>query len=101
VGNFYVIPGSPAELWDAKVYMATHDRARLRIQSNLGKEQFVISVVGSPFLHHNEWREHAFLMRALANVISQPSGDAHNFQLFVLGHSNSSNHYADALQVRV
>ena len=104
-GNFFVIPGSPLDVWEAKEYMLTHSRASLRANHNLGANELAIAVVGSPFLYDGLWREHALVMQALARVLpSLGGGDAaaktsRRIHLFVMGHGNQFSNYGAALQV--
>lgn len=102
-GNFFVIPGSPVEVWTAEEYKLTHSRVSLRAQYRVRSEDFVIAVVGSPFLYHGLWREHALVMRALARTVSTvgdalPKGGG-RIQLLIIGHGNQGSTYGAALQV--
>lgn len=102
-GNFFVIPGSPFEAWEAEEYMLTHSRDTLRAQYQLESNDFAIAVVGSPFLYHGLWKEHALVMRALARALPALC-DAQNkglrsTHLFVIGHGNQSSSYGAAVQV--
>lgn len=102
-GNFFVIPGSPVEVWTAEEYKLSHSRESLRALHRLRPYDSVIAVVGSPFLYHGLWREHALVMRALARVILK-LGDASSksgrrFQLLIVGHGNQSRSYGATLQV--
>ena len=103
-GNFFVIPGSPLDVWKAKEYMRTHSRSSLRANHNLGPNEFAIAVVGSPFLYDGLWREHALVMRALVRVLPLLGGDTtaktlRRTHLFVMGHGNQFSNYGAALQV--
>lgn len=104
-GNFFVIPGSPAEVWTAEEYKLTHSQASLRAQYLVRPEDLVVAVVGSPFLYHGSWREHALVMRALARAHSRVGASSPNggrrIQLLVFGNGNHSSSYGDALQVRI
>lgn len=103
-GNFFVIPGSPVEVWMAEEYKLTHSLVSLRAQYAVRPEEFVIAVVGSPFLYHGWWREHALVMRAMARALStvgdnSPKGGSRSIQLLIIGHGNHSSSYGAALQV--
>ncbi|XP_073396654.1 uncharacterized protein [Physcomitrium patens] len=102
-GNFFVIPGSPLEVWTAENYKITHSRDSLRAQYGVHHDSSVITVVGSPFLYHGLWREHALVMRSLARSVST-FGDASTkgdrlIQLFIIGHGNQSSSYGASLQI--
>jgi hypothetical protein len=102
-GNFFVIPGSPIEVWTAEKYKLSHSRERLRAQYRLQPDDSVIAVVGSPFLYHGLWREHALVMRALARAVSKvcdvSTKGGRRIQLLIIGHGNQSSSYGAALQV--
>lgn len=102
-GNFFVIPGSPQEVWMAEEYMLSHSRESLRAQHGFRSDDFVIAVVGSPFLYQGMWREHALVMRAFTRSRKEYDHASHNprrrFQLLIFGHGNQSSSYGDILQV--
>ena len=103
-GNFFVIPGSPTEVWTAEKYKLSHSQEGLRAQYRLRPDDSVVAIVGSPFLYHGLWREHALVMRALARAVSRVLDDASpkggkRFHLFIIGHGNQSSSYGSALQV--
>ncbi|PKA48054.1 hypothetical protein AXF42_Ash015817 [Apostasia shenzhenica] len=50
-GNFYVIPGSPADVWMAKRYMASHSRQFLRKAYGFQEDDLIIVIIGSDFLY--------------------------------------------------
>jgi len=96
-GNFFVIPGSPVEVWTAEEYKLTHSQDSLRAKYAVRPDEFVVAVAGSPFLYHGSWREHALVMRALARAVSPKGG--RRIRLSIVGHSNHSSSYGAALQV--
>ena len=103
-GIFLVIPGSPTEVWTAEKYSLSPSREGLRAQYRLRPDDSVIAIVGSPFLYHGLWREHALVMRASARALIKVLGDASpkdgkRFHLFIIGHGNQSSSYGSALQV--
>ena len=87
-GNFYVIPGSPEEVWKAK----TLDFPR--------KDDIVISIVGSQFLYKGQWLEHALLLQALRPLFSGYNTESYNshLKIIVLGGESASN-YSVAIEV--
>lgn len=87
-GNFYVIPGSPEEVWKAK---------NLEFPQ---KDDVVISIVGSQFLYKGQWLEHALLLQALRPLFSgyySESSSSH-LKIIVLGGESASN-YSLAIEV--
>uniref|UniRef100_A0A2N9FPT6 Glycosyl transferase family 1 domain-containing protein n=1 Tax=Fagus sylvatica TaxID=28930 RepID=A0A2N9FPT6_FAGSY len=69
VGNFFVIPGSPTEAWEADTVMALH-KDNLHIKMGYEPEDVVIAIVGSQFLYRGLWVEHAIILQALLPVLS-------------------------------
>lgn len=87
-GNFYVIPGSPEEVWKAK---------NLEFPQ---KDDVIISIVGSQFLYKGQWLEHALLLQALRPLFSGYYQESHNshLKIIVLGGESASN-YSVAIEV--
>ncbi|KAL1198121.1 hypothetical protein V5N11_001206 [Cardamine amara subsp. amara] len=81
-GNFYVIPGSPEEVWKAK---------NLEFPQ---RDDVVISIVGSQFLYKGQWLEHALLLQALQPLFSGYYLESHNshLKIIVLGGESASNY---------
>ncbi|KAJ0967122.1 hypothetical protein J5N97_024039 [Dioscorea zingiberensis] len=50
-GNFYVIPGSPLDVWAANHYLAAHSRHQFRIDYGYNDDDLIILVVGSYFFY--------------------------------------------------
>jgi hypothetical protein len=102
-GNFFVIPGSPLEVWESEQYMMRHSWKSLRTQAGLEPDCFVIVMVGSPVLYHGMWREHAIVIRAVARALSileaSPNKESSPVHLLVYSSGNTSSAYGEALQV--
>ncbi|CAN8248168.1 unnamed protein product [Cochlearia groenlandica] len=81
-GNFYVIPGSPEEVWKTK---------NLEFPQ---KDDVVISIVGSQFLYKGQWLEHALLLQALQPLFSGYNREIYSSRLkiIVLGGESTSNY---------
>ncbi|KAI4355160.1 hypothetical protein L6164_003958 [Bauhinia variegata] len=80
-GNFYVIPGSPAEPLEADAFMALQ-KDNLRIKMGYGSEDVIIAIVGSQFLYKGLWIGHAAVLQALLPLLAD----------FPLSEDNSSAH---------
>ncbi|CAK9192739.1 unnamed protein product [Sphagnum jensenii] len=102
-GNFFVIPGSPLEVWESEQYMMRHSWKSLRTQAGLEPDCFVIVMVGSPVLYHGMWREHAIVIRAVARALSileaSLNKESSPVHLLVYSSGNTSSAYGEALQV--
>lgn len=57
-GNFFVIPGSPIDVWAVESYSRTHSRSQLREGKGFSEQDMLILVVGSSF----------FLQRAIMEL---------------------------------
>ncbi|KAF5464390.1 hypothetical protein F2P56_014467 [Juglans regia] len=96
VGNFFVIPGSPAEAWEADTVMASH-KDNLHFRMGYEPEYAVIAIVGSQFLYKSLWLEHAIILQALLPVVLEfPLDNSSNSQLkiIVLSGDSTSNYGA-------
>ncbi|KAF7826114.1 Glycosyl transferase [Senna tora] len=80
-GNFYVIPGSPAEPLEADAFMASQ-KDNLRTEMGYGPEDLIIAIVGSQFLYKGSWLGHAIVLQALSPLLAD----------FPLSKDNSSGH---------
>ncbi|KAL3695814.1 hypothetical protein R1sor_009890 [Riccia sorocarpa] len=100
--NFFVIPGSPWDVWEAEQYMITHRRQDARARFAVSSSDFAIVVVGSPCVYTGSWMEHALIMKAVSSLLSVSSSEDPPLgpvKVFVLGHSNSTSAYKETLQV--
>lgn len=100
-GNFYVIPGSPAEALEADAFMALQ-KDNLRISMGYGPEDVIIAIVGSQFLYKGMWLGHAVVLQALSPLLADfpLSKDNSSAQLRIIVHSGElTNNYSVALEV--
>ncbi|KAK7274270.1 hypothetical protein RIF29_15353 [Crotalaria pallida] len=99
-GNFYVIPGSPAESLEADAFMALK-KDDLRINMGYGREDLVVAIVGSQFLYKGMWLGHAIVLQALSPLLAAfpSSKDNSSAQLRIIIHSGElPNNYSVALE---
>ncbi|XP_027334148.1 uncharacterized protein LOC113848922 isoform X2 [Abrus precatorius] len=99
-GNFYVIPGSPAEALDADAFMALQ-KDNLRVNMGYGPEDVIIAIVGSQFLYKGMWLGHAIVLRAISPLLVDFPLDKDNSsaQLRIIVHSGElTNNYSVALE---
>ncbi|CAM6088307.1 unnamed protein product [Calypogeia fissa] len=104
IGNFFVIPGSPWDVWEPEQYMLTHTREDVRAKAGLDVDDYAIVVVGSPCNSKKIWREHAIIMKAVATLISsytkkQGAATLGRLRLLFYGHGNSTSSYEHTLQM--
>ncbi|WJX86891.1 hypothetical protein P8452_69140 [Trifolium repens] len=99
-GNFYVIPGSPAEVLEADAFMALQ-KDKLRISMGYSPEDVIIAIVGSQFLYKGMWLGHAVVLQALSPLLADfpLSKDNTTAQLRIIVHSGElTNNYTVALE---
>lgn len=99
-GNFFVIPGSPIDVWAAERYLKAHSKSQLRIKNGFGEDDMLILVVGSSFFYNELSWDYAVAMHNLGPLLIHYAregnvGPSFKF-VFVCG--NSSSAYNDALQ---
>lgn len=100
-GNFYVIPGSPVDLWEIKSYMIAHNRDEVQKKFGLSSQDITLAVVGSPFTYKGVWREHAIVMRAILPVLdklNQAENENHLSLKLIFISGNSISSYRHVLQ---
>ncbi|KAI4328856.1 hypothetical protein L6164_021179 [Bauhinia variegata] len=99
-GNFYVIPGSPAEPLEADAFMALQND-NLRIKMGYGNEDVIIAIVGSQILYKGLWIGHAFVLQALLPLLADfpLNEDNSSAHLRIIVHSwESTNNYSMAIE---
>lgn len=102
-GNFYVIPGSPAETLEAEAFMALQ-KDNLRVNMGYGPEDVIIAIVGSRFLYKGMWLGHAIVLRALKPLLEDflLNKDNSSAQFRIIVHSEElTNNYTVALEVYI
>lgn len=100
-GNFFVIPGSPIDVWAAESYSKTHTKDQLRELSGFGKNDMLVLVVGSSIFYDDLSWDYAVAMHSLGPLLTKyarRNDDAESFK-FVFLCGNSTDGYDDALQV--
>lgn len=100
-GNFFVIPGSPVDVWSAESYSKTHTKDQLRELSGFGKNDMVVLVVGSSIFYDDLSWEYAVAMNSIGPLLTKYArrNDAAESFKFVFLCGNSTDGYDDALQV--
>ncbi|GKU96742.1 hypothetical protein SLEP1_g9944 [Rubroshorea leprosula] len=86
-GNYYVVPGSPAEAWKAKTGMKL-DVDNPRVAMDFGPD-FLI-VVGNQFSYKGLWLEHALILQALFPLFANNTNS--QAEIIVLSGELTSNY---------
>lgn len=99
-GNFFVIPGSPIDVWAAERYRKAHSRSPLRMKKGFGEDDILVLVVGSSFFYNDLSWDYAVAMHNIGPLLikyarEENIGGSFKF-VFLCG--NSSDEYNDALQ---
>ncbi|KAI3778351.1 hypothetical protein L2E82_07590 [Cichorium intybus] len=99
-GNFFVIPGSPIDVWAAERYLKSHSKSQLRIKNGFGEDDMLVLVVGSSFFYNELSWDYAVAMHNLGPLLTNYAreGDAGPIFKFLFVCGNSSSAYNDALQ---
>ncbi|KAK7391494.1 hypothetical protein VNO78_19910 [Psophocarpus tetragonolobus] len=99
-GNFFVIPGSPVDVWTAESYSRTHAKDLLRELSGFGKNDMVVLVVGSSVFYDDLSWDYAVAMHSIGPLLTKYArrNDAPESFKFVFLCGNSTDGYDDALQ---
>lgn len=99
-GNFFVIPGSPAEAWKIDTRVKS-EKDYLRAKMGYGPEDIVVTIVGSELLYRGLWLEHSIVLRALLPLLEDFSSDDNSLshlEIIVLSGDPTSN-YSSAVEV--
>jgi hypothetical protein len=70
-GNYFVIPGSPAEAFQAGGFIAKSNHQDVRISLGLASNDFLIAIVGSPFSYGGNLMEEALVLQAVSSLVQQ------------------------------
>jgi len=101
-GNYFVIPGSPAEAWEVDNFMVLYKDNRSNKMDH-GSDDFVITIVGSQILYRGLWLEHALILKALrplfAGFRSDDTNSTSDLKIIVLS-SDLTGNYSVAIEVR-
>lgn len=71
MGNHIVIPGSPAEAWEADAFLARYKGQLLKESLGYMPEDFLITVIGSQFAYSGMLLEHGLVLEALRPLLKQ------------------------------
>ncbi|XP_047165201.1 uncharacterized protein LOC124834539 [Vigna umbellata] len=99
-GNFFVIPGSPVDVWAAERYRETHGKDQLRELSGFDKYDMVVLVVGSSVFYDDLSWDYAVAMHSIGPLMTKYArrNDATESFKFVFLSGNSTDGSDDALQ---
>ncbi|KAI7730055.1 hypothetical protein M8C21_020006 [Ambrosia artemisiifolia] len=99
-GNFFVIPGSPIDVWAAERYQKAHSKSQLRVKNGFGNDDMLVLVVGSSFFYNELSWDYAVAMHNLGPLLTNYArkGDVGTSFKFLFVCGNSSSAYNDALQ---
>lgn len=100
-GNFFVIPGSPIDVWAAESYSETHSKSQLRKENGFDNDDLLVLIVGSSFFYYELAWDYAVAMHDIEPLLLKyaRSNDVGFTLKFIFLCGNSSKDYSDALQV--
>jgi len=99
-GNYYVIPGSPADIWETETTMALYND-EIHVKMGYEPDDIVIAIVGSQFLYRGLWLEHALVLKALLPLFAEFSLDNNSkshLKIIILSGDPTGN-YSVAVEV--
>ena len=101
-GNFFVIPGSPLDVWAAESYMKTHSKILLRKNNGFSKDDLLVLIVGSSTLYNELSWDYAVAVHTMGPLLikyarRKDTGGSFKF-VFLCG--NSTDGHNDLLQVK-
>ncbi|CAH9130043.1 unnamed protein product, partial [Cuscuta epithymum] len=73
-GNFFVIPGSPKDVWAAESYSRTHSKSQLREEYGFDNDDILVLVVGSSFLYNKLSWDYVLPMREMEPLLIKYTG---------------------------
>ncbi|XWS35848.1 hypothetical protein CRYUN_Cryun20dG0031500 [Craigia yunnanensis] len=94
-GNYYVIPGSPAEAWKGENAMNLYQDNQHMKMGYDEPAKVLIAIVGSQFMYRGLWLEHALILQALLPLFADfSSGNNSNShpKIIVLSSDSTSNY---------
>lgn len=94
-GNYYVIPGYPADALRAHTGIAW-DKNDTQVEMGYSASDLVIAVVGTQFLYRGSWLEHALILKALrplfADSFSERESSSSRIKIMILTAGSASNY---------
>ncbi|XP_010241635.1 PREDICTED: uncharacterized protein LOC104586175 [Nelumbo nucifera] len=99
-GNFFVVPGSPVDVWAAESYAKSHSKYQLKKDNGFHNDDLVVLIVGSSFFYNKLSWDYAMAMHAIGPLLikltrRKEEGGSFKF-VFLCG--NSTDGYNDALK---
>ncbi|PAN29631.1 hypothetical protein PAHAL_5G239500 [Panicum hallii] len=70
-GNYFIVPGSPSEVFQADNFIANHSHQDARISLGLSTKDFVIAIVGTPFSYGENLMEETLVLQAIGPLLQQ------------------------------
>lgn len=74
-GNYFVIPGSPSEAFQADSFIAKSYHEDARISLGLSPKDFLIAIVGTPFSYGESLMEEALVLQAVGPLLQRYSSE--------------------------
>ncbi|XP_078429041.1 glycosyl transferase family 1 protein [Wolffia australiana] len=95
-GNFYVVPGSPAEAWEVHRRVSANNGHDRRLELGYSEEDFLIGILCSQFSYSGLWLELALVLQAVAPLRQEFSSASH-LKVFILN-GDLTDSYKSALE---
>ncbi|XP_074308131.1 uncharacterized protein LOC141643010 isoform X2 [Silene latifolia] len=99
-GNFFVVPGSPIDVWAAESYVKNHSKAMLRMSSGYSADDVLVLVLGNSVFYNELSWDYAVAMHTIGPLLTKYAkgkDDSGSFKfIFLCG--NASEGYNDDLE---
>ncbi|CAA7410594.1 unnamed protein product [Spirodela intermedia] len=97
-GNFFVVPGSPVDVWAAESYGRSHSKNQLRKNKGIQEDHVVIVVVGSYFMYDDAPWDYVAIAQLIGSQLMELSRTLdleESFQvIFLSGNSTAEGGYS-------
>lgn len=99
-GNFFVIPGSPMDVWAAESYLKSHSRNDLRKVNDYDADDLLVVVLGSSIFYNELSWDYAVAMHTVGPLLAKyaKGKDSSGSFKFIFLCGNTSSGSNDALE---
>ncbi|KAL6560323.1 hypothetical protein OROGR_003882 [Orobanche gracilis] len=96
-GNYFVVPGSPEEVWKADNEMLLmKDNPSLK-KLEYGPDDLIVVVVGSQLSYRGMWLDHAFVLQALYPIFTE-FGESGSRLKIIISSGDSNGNYSKIVE---
>ncbi|KAK9707033.1 hypothetical protein RND81_07G168600 [Saponaria officinalis] len=99
-GNFFVIPGSPIDVWAAESYAKRHSKINLRKSNGYNEDDMLVLVLGSSVFYSEVSLDYAVAMHTIGPLLTKyaKEKDDNGSIKFIFLCANATDGYNDTLE---